>query len=85
MSWKDETEPNIKYCLGATVGVGMVQRFITKQNFGHNRRLTNGIRVEYFPKIYYIAACPRSKMGEPEQFQGRIIFMSMFNDIIWGY
>ena len=23
-----------------------------------------------------------SKMGEPEQFQGRIIFMSMFNDII---
>ena len=26
-----------------------------------------------------------SKMGEPEQFQGRIIFMSLFNDIIWGY
>ena len=26
-----------------------------------------------------------SKMGEPEQFQGRIIFMSMFNDIIWRY
>ena len=25
-----------------------------------------------------------SKMGEPGQFQGRIIFMSMFNDIIWG-
>ena len=24
-----------------------------------------------------------SKMGEPEQFQGRMIFMSMFNDIIW--
>ena len=24
-----------------------------------------------------------SKMDEPEQFQGRIIFMSMFNDIIW--
>ena len=24
-----------------------------------------------------------SKMSEPEQFQGRIIFMSMFNDIIW--
>ena len=23
-----------------------------------------------------------SKMSEPEQFQGRIIFMSMFNDII---
>ena len=25
------------------------------------------------------------KMGEPEQFQGRIIFMSMFNDIIWRF
>ena len=24
-----------------------------------------------------------SKVGEPEQFQGRIIFMSMFNDFIW--
>ena len=24
-----------------------------------------------------------NKMGEPEQLQGRIIFMSMFNDIIW--
>ena len=25
-----------------------------------------------------------SKIGEPEQFRGRIIFISMFNDIIWG-
>ena len=25
-----------------------------------------------------------NKMSEPEQFQGRIIFMSMFYDIIWG-
>ena len=25
-----------------------------------------------------------NKMGDPEQFQRRIIFMSMFNDIIWG-
>ena len=24
-----------------------------------------------------------NKMGDPAQFQGRIIFMSMFNDIIW--
>ena len=24
------------------------------------------------------------KMGEPEQFQEQIIFMSMFNDITWG-
>ena len=33
MSWKDESEPNIKCCLGATVG--MVQKFITILNFGH--------------------------------------------------
>ena len=25
-----------------------------------------------------------TKMGNPLQFKGRIIFMSMFNDIIWG-
>ena len=25
-----------------------------------------------------------NKTGEPGQFQGRIIFMSMFNDIVWG-
>ena len=31
---KGESEPNIKYCLGTTVG--LVQRFITIQNFGHN-------------------------------------------------
>ena len=24
------------------------------------------------------------KMSDPAQFEGRIIFMSMFNDIIWG-
>ena len=34
MSWKGESEPNIKYCLGTAVG--LVQRFITIQNFGHN-------------------------------------------------
>ena len=26
-----------------------------------------------------------SKMGEPEQVQRRIVFMSTFNDIVWGY
>ena len=51
-----ESEPNIKYCLAATVG--LVLRFITIQNFGHSRRRTDGIRVEYFPRIHYIGACP---------------------------
>ena len=87
MSWKGESEPNIKYFLGTAVG--LVQRFITIQNFGHNWRRTDWIRVEYVPSIHYIAARPRSpkvswlKMSDPEQFQGRIIFMSMFNDIVW--
>ena len=31
---KGESEPNIKYCLGTTFG--LVQRFITIQNFGHD-------------------------------------------------
>ena len=34
MSWKGESEPSIKYCLGRTVG--LVQRFTTIQNFGHH-------------------------------------------------
>ena len=33
MSWKGESEPGIKYCLGRTVE--LVQRFTTIQNFGH--------------------------------------------------
>ena len=36
--WKGESEPNIKNCLGTAVG--LVQRFITIQNFGHNSRRT---------------------------------------------
>ena len=43
-----------------------------------------------FPRIHHIAALQQSprvpvKMSvEPEDFTGRIIFMSMFNDISWG-
>ena len=86
MSWKGESEPNIKYCLGTTVG--LVQRFTTIQNFGHNWRRTDGIRVEYFPGSITLQLVQEvqkfmNKMSDPEQFQGRIIFMSMFNDIIW--
>ena len=69
--WKDESEPNIKYCLGATVG--MVQRFITIQNFWHNRRRTNGIRVEYFPTFYCIAARPWSPKVHEQNGQTRTI------------
>ena len=34
MSWKDESEPNIKFYLGRKIE--LVQEFITIQNFGHN-------------------------------------------------
>ena len=43
-AWKGESEPNLKYCLGTTVG--LVQRFITIQNFGQsteNRWNSSGI------------------------------------------
>ena len=50
MSWKGESEPSIKYCLGSAVE--LVLEFITIQNFGHNWRRTDGIRVEYFLWIH---------------------------------
>ena len=59
------------------------------QNFGHNWWWANGIRLEYFPGFTTLQLCNKvlefmSKMSDkPEEFQGRIIFMSMFNDIIW--
>ena len=45
--------------------------------------------MEYFPGFTTLQLVQEvqqfmNKMGEPEQFQGRNIFMSMFNDIIWG-
>ena len=54
MSWEDEPESTIKYCLGRQVDV--VQKFIKRQNFAHNSWRTDGIRVEYFPRIHQIAA-----------------------------
>ena len=42
-----------------------------------------------FPGFTTLQLCNKvqefmSKMGDISEFQGRIIFMSMFNDIIWG-
>ena len=80
MSWKGESEPNNKYYLGRTVELG--QKFTTTQNLGHNRRKADGIRVEYFPGFTTLQLVQEvqkfmNNMSEPEQFQGRIIFMSM--------
>ena len=88
MPWKDEREPTIKYCLGGQVDV--VQKFIKMQSFGHNWWWANGIRVEYFTSFTTLQPCYKvqefmSKMSvQPEDFTGRIIFMSMFNDISSG-
>ena len=71
MSWKGESEPNIKYCLGTAVG--MVQRFKTIQNFGPNWRRTDGIRVEYFLRIHFIAARPRSPKVHEQNGRTRTI------------
>ena len=44
--------------------------------------------MEKYPRMHHIAALQQSprvaKMSDPEEFKGRIIFMSMFNDISWG-
>ena len=46
MSWKDESEPNIKFCLGRKNE--LVQEFITIQNFhGLNKLVTDLIDKEY--------------------------------------
>ena len=79
MSWEDESEPNIKYCLGATVG--MVQRFITIQNFAHNRRRTDGIRVEHLPRIHHVAAQPQSPRVLVELVREVQKFMSKMSEL----
>ena len=59
------------------------------QIIGSNRRRTDGIRVENFPGfttlqiLAEIQTVMREMICEPKQFKGRIIFMSMFYDIMW--
>ena len=59
------------------------------QRFGSNRRGADGIRVENFPQFTTLGILAEiQKMMaelscEPEQIQGWIIFMWMYNDIIW--
>ena len=71
--------------------IGMVQNISGIQKLRQSWRWANGIRVEYFPRIQYVAAQWRSqtfaveiRWDTPENFTGRIIFMSMFNDISRG-
>ena len=80
-SWKGESESQIKYCLGTRVG--MVERFITIQNFGQLTALRWNSRW-IFPRVHRSAALQESpRVGDPSQFKGRFVFMLMFNDILW--
>ena len=83
---KGESEPNIKYCFVKTTWHG--------SNIHHNTELwtIDGEPMEFdwnifpgFTTLQLVQEVQKfmNKMREPEQFQGRIIFMSMFNDIIW--
>ena len=70
--------------------IGMVKIFFKIQKFWQNWRRANGIGVEYFPGFNTLQLSQEVKqvllrLGEtPENFTGRIIFMSMFNDISCG-
>ena len=54
-----------------------------------NRRYADGVRVENIPGIMTfgllekIQSLMRDLQCEPEHFNDRIIFMSMYNDIAW--
>ena len=65
-----------------------VSKFIRIQSFGHNCWWANGIRLEHLPRdsphcslsVTSKSSCLKLSV-QPEDFTGRIIFMSMFNDI----
>ena len=86
--WKDEREPTIKLCMGRQIDV--VQKFIRIQNFFYR---IDGEPIEFewdiFPGFTTLLLCHKvqellSRFSvTPEKFTGRIIFMSMFNDISW--
>ena len=59
VSWKVTREPRIKRCMGTEIGV--VEKYTGIQNFGQNWWWANRIRVEYLPRIQYVAAQSRSR------------------------
>ena len=58
MPWKDEREPKVQHCMGGRIDV--VQKFTRIQSFRQNWRWSNGIRVEYLPRIHHIGALHQS-------------------------
>ena len=53
------------------------------QRFGSDRRRTNGVRVEHFPRILYIGNSRWDSKDVNQSESKNIIFMSMYNDIVW--
>ena len=86
--WTDEREPTIKYC--------PEDKLTWFKSSSQSRTLDtlDGEPMEFewniFPGFTTLQLCNKvqeflSKMSEePEEFTGRVIFMSMFNDISWG-
>ena len=62
----------------------------SRQGYESNRRHADGVRVENIPGITTLAVLEKiqslmkEQQCDPEQFKGRIIFMSMYSDIAWG-
>ena len=86
MTWKGESEPNIKYCLERQLdwfkdsSQYRTLDIIDGEPMKFEWNIFTGFTtLQLFQEVQKIM----NKMGEPEQFQGRIILMSMFNDIIW--
>ena len=88
MSWKDKREPSIKFCLGRKLSW-----FKSSPQY-RTLDTIDGEPMEFewniFPRFTTLQLCNKvqefmSKMSEkPKEFTRRIIFMSMFNDILWG-
>ena len=86
MPWRDESEPSIKYCLELSWFKDSPQYWTLDRIDGG----PNEFEWNIFPGFTTLQLCHKvqellSRLSvEPEKFTGRIIFISMFNDISWG-
>ena len=83
MLWKGEREPTIKLCHGKTDGRGSKVHWNTElwTKLMVRQWNSSGISSQDSP---HCSLSVKSKLSvQPENFTGRIIFMSMFNDISW--
>ena len=70
--------------------IGVVQQFTGIQNLGHNWWWANGIRVEYLPKIQYVAAQSRSSRviveirRDTREFHRKVFFhVNVQRHLLW--